>query len=805
MRQKLAGLDINGWHDWIVRNWTPYADQQGLDQPEVTDGGVDSNVIWMGDNGGTFPVGGPQAGIAPHGRGGSWGQIGDEGRRVSVRKLLRALVSENEIAERDIQSLEAAIKAIAADSETLIVAVPDIPSFDDTAQARLLDVLRKARLRRPLLVWRPVLLALRAIDLGHLTEPGQKAGVISLGATGLEYQVLTIRSTVHAEKTILAPERRSFGQLLGGGAGLATIKEQFIEAVCSENDAEYQDIIRQQSRLPVKLMTGAADSDEILRRSNGTWVQIMAPRSTPKPNIEMPSFQDLMLSDIDVILVEDSFSAEISQALLQHLENCGRPVVKLEKHDTAFGAWYAANRYAAGAPVYFDFLPQIKIVALRGGEAEFIPLVPEGDTVKANDVYRTENPPQYEWPKGQTEIEFYIEKEGSEKIRKWLTTRDHGPVENMKVEVVLEQQPAQGRATIEVRSKDWPDLRSQPILLDWNNLTIDDRSAGEILKSLEKPKPAIPERTVLPTDSVAWIDPFDNRDLPAALDQFDAENAESVKLLRDLLGKKAKQDRFSPAYYYAVDSDGELPEKLKNLSSNEAKLNSALSGAAEALDARIRSGRAISNNNLHLMATWTFTRCPIAIQEHIVDALESRSRTHPLWKPRGALQSLYQGIGRSAKRNDIMKRTIGHVLSITMYDIRQHHLACIAFLLSRRVNVFEILTNEDMEKIVEIGTHYITVGHVTTSGKYKQIYSYALLLIGGLLRYRNREPYAFLPENDPKVQIALTEAVADLSKYTRSNNDPRLEKKLIVTKQLLEMLEGGEGSPNLLREILDTA
>src|ERR1700731_4708293 len=90
--RRISGLDVNGWKDVAARDW-------GLEEPEeqteletILDGGLGSVAVQQTT--GEW-IGGPQALLAPHGRGPGWGALGSAERRAPIAPLLEEFTSRN--------------------------------------------------------------------------------------------------------------------------------------------------------------------------------------------------------------------------------------------------------------------------------------------------------------------------------------------------------------------------------------------------------------------------------------------------------------------------------------------------------------------------------------------------------------------------------------------------------------------------------------------------------------------------------------------------------------------------------------
>ena len=89
INRKLCGYDVNGWRDGVARNWIARpGDEEELGVVRIVEGAVLPEVVLAGEGKTERWIGGVQADLAPHGRGGGWGKYGAPERRKTVRSLI---------------------------------------------------------------------------------------------------------------------------------------------------------------------------------------------------------------------------------------------------------------------------------------------------------------------------------------------------------------------------------------------------------------------------------------------------------------------------------------------------------------------------------------------------------------------------------------------------------------------------------------------------------------------------------------------------------------------------------------------
>ena len=88
--KRLVGFDLNGRRDQAMRNWIEKPGEgETFNDGTLISAGIGGIVVTLGDGAREGDlVGGAQARLAPHGRGGGWGGIGTDARRERVSDLL---------------------------------------------------------------------------------------------------------------------------------------------------------------------------------------------------------------------------------------------------------------------------------------------------------------------------------------------------------------------------------------------------------------------------------------------------------------------------------------------------------------------------------------------------------------------------------------------------------------------------------------------------------------------------------------------------------------------------------------------
>lgn len=784
--KKAAGLDVNGWLDHVARNWSiDLSGDERIGDVLVGQAGPLTAVVNTGD--GKW-IGGQPADLAPHGRGGGWGQIGAPDRRVFVRDLIEAKFDSE-------QQLASAFTGLARGASHTVLAIEDSVETTELLQERLLAAMSIAKLRNPTLLWRTVLATLFAIAEG-LIKAECVVGVISHASCGLSVQKFRIR-LAGAKGDVLAPERRSGAGVLAEPVGLrqlfAWAKEQALGL--QRVSLEMNPVAN--SKTLARLALGLPSQPEIIRRDNGDWEEVKLDEmmdQLPACGIEATS---LGLQDCDHIFLETISEGDVRSHLERSLEAAGISLTRTLPSDAvARGALVAAERMGGGDPVYFDFLPRISTIVSGSEGARNFDLVDETETLEAGRVYRSPAPAELAIPKGFTETPVYLRKEAELHPRKATIQLAEPLAESTPVSLWVEQKPAAGRARIVMEA---PSL-GRHFTIDWDTADEDPREWDDIINSLMAPPPAIPERLVLKCGMLPWNDA---PNAPGMLSFLEGTDFETVDW-RQMAQKASSR----PGGEYCVSSDGKLPSEVSPAAVKQ--LDTLVRQALRETEKRLSAGsQQAENNNAALQfLTWQFRRCPSEVAQWLLDCIEEHSGTtgsHPFVWHQANWVLVYQGIARTVNDQATEERILESILKrrIGSWSYRGES-ACISLLLSRSETAPLLLCRSDVERIAERAIIEFRQEYETQYTRF----NYAPFLIGGLLRWRLKEPRALLVGRDPvadRLAQVITDARADiLNRWGTNDAFAKKQKKYLpILEDLLAYLTGEGGSPNLLLDLYD--
>lgn len=779
--RRLAGLAIDGWRDLAARDWSHDDPDQRID-PKLLDGSLGSVAVRQMD--GRW-IGGPQGLEAPHGRGPGWGQVGASERRIPLAPEFAHLLQGREF--QWPLAVGAAVEALAFGAMDVIVAVPDRPELDETAQGRLLAAFSKGH-RRCRLLWRPVALFLEALHTGAIpaSAVGSQFRIVVHAADGLEVQILRLRADPD-NPSHLAPERGGWGRVTHPSLGLERLCKE-LEAAVRAQSPELRRSGTERSRLPLALLCGRAapEDPEILRLANGNWLKITAPAVDPEVILDAGTDPDT--SDTVAMTL---FATPLEGAFAKRFETEIRLVwpsaAPLPWDALAYGALRAGRLIERGFPHYFDRLERVALAVMGGSDPRFEDLIPPHATVPANREYVSPPLGGFWWASQKHEIDFYVLKGGQE-VRHWKVSRDSGPNKAAPVELRLRQTPGQSWAKLTISSPEWEPLRRSPVQLDWEALTPLDKSREEVLEELRLPPPPVPERVVEPPHPWFWQSGqwYDEGLSDLLLDK----GATLSAVVRHLSRVQRLPDgklRVRP-----IGTDGDLPPGLSAAVAD--RLAALLDGAARRV---VSAGPAspLRDNDATRCVSWAFTRCPELAKDALVEALEAAAEGlgHPLLSPRFGRRVVLQACGRALDGVERLSRAL-HALA--RMPINTDVVAALQLILTRRAEAPQALDDALVARLFEalVAELAASVG----ARAFKQRFTNTLSALFGLFRWRAVQPWALIATREPVAAGARVTVAHALDQIGGQGMAIRQgQQKVDRLRALLDFLDG-RGDPKIL-------
>ena len=789
---KFMGVDINGWHDWSARDWNPDEDEQAFKEYHLIDGGVGSVAIrrspgnWLG---------GPRAVIAPHGRGKGWGDIGNPDYRCNISETIQNLITRD--IPDDGLAFASTVKELSKGSNRIIVTVPDNADIREKTQGQILKALNHRGAPRAQILWRSIAFFLGALKNDLISDLRQGLIVTEIlhDTDGFEKQTLKVSST-SSHPDHLIPERKTFGQIIHPDVGLKNLNDDLWSNIQSNNDLLNSGRI-ETSRLPIEFLCGDHHhpASEILRHNNAQWLLAEA----HEPNLDVSTVESLVLDECDLVLFASPVDGKLRKKILATLAHLTTPLIEIPWSTGAIGALYAARLIEKGLPHYLETLEPISLAVLRNGIASFSPLIGNDQTVPAHKEFSADIVDEFIWPANINEIEFYIKK-GEAEVRKWIISTDEAPDQNARIDINLRQVPGQSWAKLFISSSEWNYLKRNPIYLDWENLLPEDRSPEEILKGLQRPRPAVPNRIIEEAHIGFWNGNLTNSPVLDAIATNKADPLYNAltQQRRVPLNPDVDPPNSGPKYH-PISTDGQLPTDLS--ADHQGHFRKVERNLLKTLEIRIQENTLQNNNRSFLSLSWTFTRCPEKVQEEIVAALEAHNAgtNHPyLSMPQARI--LQQAAGRTINRPSLLRKAL--LALVKRPSITQDTIGAISFITSRREHAPKALNDELIQEILKIVGERIS--KLTRERSYGTGLTYTLNTIVGLLRYREISPNEITTQSSKLVQAIydkLAFLIVALKREPATRRSVYFKNLIEIMENLLSFLEGTGGDPNILIRI----
>lgn len=778
--RKFCGFDVNGWRDFVARNWQSQpGEEEEIGPVELVPSGPLTSVVNVGDPDKNRWIGGAQADTAPHGLGGGWGEVGAQGRRISVRDLL-------EMKDEDVTRLASCFAGSAQGAAYNIVSIDEGPDGSETVQEHLLAALATGKYRNALLVWRPVLAALYAIEHGLVLE-GQRVGVVCHDRRGLAVQHLLIKGA----RGVLAPERREAATHASGSMGYENLVRAARKAAIGPVGLTSRTAHRAMARSVGKMALGIDCPPEMVRVQNGDW-EILDLGGYDAAETVSDFDEGLDLQRCDVVLFETLTEGTLKERIAASIESSSPVSVKvLPAPVVAHGALLAAHRAGDGAPIFFDFLPRLSTIVYGADGAKNFDLIRPEETLEAGRTYRSPEPAKLAIPAGQKNVSIYLRKEAAPPPRR-ATVAIGAPLrEQAAVSLWVEQKPAAGRARILMEA---PSL-GRNFTVDWDEAKEDARSWDEIIES-QKHHVSIPRRLVLPCGMPPWED---SARADGMLSLLQSETFRSNPDWEMLAAKLSQR----PFGQYCISSDGDLPAEIGR--EEIERLDILTDKALDVTRRRLagETGPGTEDNAALRFLTWQFRRCPTEVAAWLTDCIETRELRHPFVRHQASWVLVYQGLGRILRGEDAVRQAIKMLLSSDIENwVWNRQSACMAFLLSRSDMAPMLLSRSDVERLADrtLADFRRNIGEEYT------MFNYAPFLLAGLLRWRLKDPTALVSGMDPLAAdfLAIIEEVeVDLVGRRRPNANlqRRRDRILPILQDLKDELLGEGTNPDLLLDI----
>ncbi|MCB9957915.1 MAG: hypothetical protein H6843_04785 [Rhodospirillaceae bacterium] len=841
----LAGWDLNGGWDWAASQDSEAVPSIAI---RLVDGGIDPAVVCLQPGSGGSLVGGAAATLAPHGRGGGWGDVGRPDRRLRIADALAAPDAFPDPHTIDPgRALVTALAAMAPGARAGFLAIPDHDGFDEEHREARLRRLRQPRAPSITLLWRPIAVVLGWIARNPevaLPWGGTRVAVLVLGAQGVNIADMLLVKDQGLRGDVLAPERQRPGVMLAGAwagrclAGHTAAQTEIAisrshDGLLREAFAERRLDLVTQARTPWLMASGQTAPPEPIRLPNGVW-RLLPKVSTPScrylPAID-PMELDGRLTGADHILVAGPFveNAAWQRQVLGALGVAAddRRVVIGAPSDAARGCLEAAQRRAQGDPIYFDHLPQLEINALVDGDPKFVTLIAKGERVRGGQPYRGAAASDFALPKGASAVQFYLIKEDKPWPRHWTADISANvPTSTHELQVTVEQEPGQGRARVTLHSDSYAPFRTQPHHLDWDTMTVIERSRDDILRELADAAASrrYPNARPFPGHGLAWsaapgggpvcevLQAYLDLQLPAdgripvgqkrILDRLVAafRQKHALAFLSRKFGLPVQVDEDLRAY--CLGTDGTLPPSIPGIDMPDAApvlLDAALAKAEQdiaalAMHQEVPSARAALGTLLNF-TTWCFARAP----NTTATQLRAIADREIAGIPTGInFNVIFYGLGRISDSDDAIRAAFDRLHRHALQGkAKIHHLRGIGLLLAFRERAARLLTPRQADDFLRWGGDALA-GEIEEK-TYKQLFAVLLQMIGALCRYRMVNP-DFMDRNTCRHTRNIYQLLKAANVHLSNNNIINRDFARF-SNAILDYIDSKGSSPNILINI----
>lgn len=842
------GLDLNGIWDFA-------ADEHCNAQSGPHDLGKHGSLVRLAADPVQW-IGGNQAALAPHGRGPAWGPIGNAKHRLFVRDILKKLETASS-SDSHATALVCLVDALADRDGSAVLAVPDVAGFDEGARDRLLRALHRSAKLNPTLLWRPI-----AAILGWL-DPAQPRGgaephddmciaIVSLLDGGVHVATASLIREHWKGEALWVPERSGSGLELARSFAWEQGPRQIARQLAADLGMDEDQVL---ASVQAPWRAGILDKapPELVRTSDGSWRKLPAtacPSMTPAREDVSEAAEDA-LRRADAIVVEGPLveNRTWTRSVLETLGVASdRRICKAPRGLVARGCRVAALRRDAGAPVYYDFLPQLEINALVDDRPLFVELIPKNKRLLGGTVYRGEAPGKFALDRGATRPAFYLFKEDFPRGRKAEVHLPEEPTSQHRVWVSVEQSPGQGFARVRIGSDSFEALRRHPLELDWSSMEVIDQTREEVLQALAgEAGLRYPDIVPHPGHPIHWHPNHRGGNLLQQLEAYrqrpliegrtiNRTTHAALAVLRNRFEQARNPSRVARGIgvmckdhgnFRALDSDGSLPLARADLPvpdrTHEA-LNAALSKVGMELQQILASWGQQADpklvGDIIGFASWCFWRCPEPITHFLLDVYGDR-RAFPVHHAQ-----LREGLGRVVHTPDEMKRYFA-VIDAKLSSAKP--LAASEFAALRRVlggcpeaannlpaSTADRLLQETSDQLSEENTKQEKYA-------YKRKFKFALLMLAALLRHRERRSTFLDPESSSAAKELLNilddalermERFRGKAMYTANRSQSarrashqavarRLKSNIEIMQELIEFINMRGSDPNIIRKIED--
>ncbi|WP_269584036.1 hypothetical protein [Roseibium sp. Sym1] len=203
------------------------------------------------------------------------------------------------------------------------------------------------------------------------------------------------------------------------------------------------------------------------------------------------------------------------------------------------------------------------------------------------------------------------------------------------------------------------------------------------------------------------------------------------------------------------------------------------------------------NNSALLCLGWATGFCSEELQSTLLDALQAdvHQKAHPLLNALASARTIVRGAARITSSAEKL-RLLFELLVERRQNADTRGALCDA--LSRRKNAPKALSHALAGRIAQDTVE--NIARLIETRSFEVDLKYTLLILTGLLRYREVEPWFLTPEQPGHGRVIQEKLVKLRGAVFRRRSSVRQgSQKVEIIDNLLEYIEGTGGDPNLLR------
>lgn len=761
---KCLGIDLNGLVDGVFNLPDVGSPRQGE---------IPSVVVLPSARrrGPLMVVGGTEAIRAIEGRGWEWpesarNQADSLSLRIPVWQIIRGVLDNVDI-RTPIGEVKAA-ELLAASMMSLrdqamsgatepVMVLRDNRQFDELVQQRILDALAQRRASATLL-WRPVASLLGIIkDLGPSVRQlyGKRVGIVSIMADGIDVSSMKTENWGDEKGEYLVPVRDRPGIHIPFDRTLFDCAAEVASRIMPGDPAKGWQVLWGNG-LALQRLVGMEPTPRLLQ-TKGKWIL-----SQPEGewNVNLPRLDERLLPTVRdmlegvALLVFEGPASEARGAdgewLTYQVEKTlglNRPVDRRVRRDdfvAARGAAEYALRRLVGRHAYFDFLPQIRIVASVDNVPTFKSIIRKDDRVEGGATFR---PSPIDLglsvKPGATRLEIFLTREGDDKARKAVIEIGSPPQEAVPVRLGIEQRPVQGMARLTLIPEISGLLPS--IDLDWHRMIPDERSEEQIIEDLSVDPTKVPPLAPVEGHWSMW-----NYEIRREIENLHAKlkyspidtREKSLDFLAKMLLRRTQVDFAErkpgdlPIYYRMLSTDGRFPEigdPVPNCAESFTRLLEKLNGPD--VDRILRLNTSLRSTVIRF-GSWSFLACPDTVRFHLL----------ALAKERRVISSRldFRAMGRVFSTEEEILAFVNYMASLDSLNL--NHLEALLSVFSLRANAGHCIDTKLAERITLQALKKLESIKAVSQRKVRTPRA-CIKLLAGLLRHRMRNPRFLQPGN----------------------------------------------------------